>query len=388
MSSQLETEALELKRAALESLVAEYEKEARAVLPLPFTVATECVRPSLGTTVNVCYLRALRLLGWRELFGPRLNARLLELAGRRAAAHVDHQCLDDILGCMQRMMIGVPRLVHSDDELFVLEEDECGVCSGLGNIGEPVCTFEAGLLAGALEQVYRKPVSVAETKCWGLGDKICRFEAHIGVPPPPSPDPLEVIASLAARAAQAAELLERLRERERELERLATTDALTGLYNRRVLFERLAAEIDRHLRYGCPLALAVFDIDNFKGLNDTHGHQAGDQALAALGQVLRCETRCVDTAARYGGEEFAVLMPETCLDAAAAAAERLRQRVQATRLGPAPLTVSVGVSAVPPCVPDVDALMAAADAALYEAKRSGKNRVVVNPTSCRGGGRP
>ncbi|MCX7597240.1 MAG: GGDEF domain-containing protein, partial [Armatimonadetes bacterium] len=204
------------------------------------------------------------------------------------------------------------------------------------------------------------------------------FEARIGVTPSPGPDPLEVIAALAARAAQASELLVRLREREKELERLATTDELTGLYNRRIFFERLVAEMDRHLRYGRPLALLVIDLDNFKQINDTYGHQVGDQVLAALGQVLREYVRTTDTVARYGGEEFAVLVPETHLEGAAVAAERLRQCVQAATLAPVPMTVSIGVAAVPPCLPDPDALMAAADAALYQAKRTGKNRVAVS----------
>lgn len=378
MSSQLETEALRLKQAALETLVAEYAQEARATAPLPWADLLDCQRPTMGDAVSLSYLRALRLLGWRDLFGPRLNARLLEQAGRRAAARLEFRDLDDILACLQRMMVGVPHVVQAEKDLLIVEEEECAVCSGLANIGEAVCSFEAGLLAGALEAIHQKPVAVVETKCWGLGDRVCRFEAQIGVESAPGPDPLEVIAALAARAAQASELLARLREREKELERLATTDELTGLCNRRVLYERMAAEIDRHLRYGHPLALLVLDLDNFKSINDTYGHQAGDQTLAAVGQVLRSHTRATDVAARCGGEEFAVLMPDTGLEGAAAAAERLRASVQRTVAAPIPLTVSIGVAAVPPCPPDADALMAAADAVLYEAKRAGKDRVVVN----------
>lgn len=378
MSSQLETEALRLKQAALEALVAEYTREAQSALPLRWADLLSCERATMGDSVSLSYLRALRLLGWRELFGPRLNARLLEQAGRRAAARLEFRDLNDVLACLQRMMVGVPRVEREEEDWLVVEEQECAVCSGLANIGEAVCSFEAGLLAGALEAIRQRPVGVVETKCWGLGDRVCRFEARIGARPSPAPDPLEVIAALAARAAQASELLARLREREKELERLATTDELTGLHNRRVLYDRMAAEIDRHLRYGHPIALLVLDLDNFKSVNDTYGHQVGDQTLAGVGQVLRSRTRATDVAARYGGEEFAVLMPDTDLDGATAAAERLRGCVQRMVAAPVPLTVSIGVAAIPPCPADADALMAAADAALYEAKRAGKNCVVAS----------
>ncbi|MCX7598193.1 MAG: hypothetical protein N2512_04925, partial [Armatimonadetes bacterium] len=221
MSSQLEAEALRLKQAALETLITEYAREAAATEPVRWAELVECHRPTMGDAVSLYYLRAVRLLGCREIFGPRLNSRLLQQAGRRAASRLEFRDLDDVLACLQRMMVGVPRVVSKDEDALIFEEDECAVCSGLANLGEAVCSFEAGLLAGALEQIRCKPVTAAEVKCWGLGDRVCRFEARIGVTPSPGPDPLEVIAALAARAAQASELLVRLREREKELERLA-----------------------------------------------------------------------------------------------------------------------------------------------------------------------
>lgn len=379
MATELEAEALRLKSAALDGLIAEYMRQARVAGPIAWNELLCCERPTLGTKVNLHYLRAVRLLGWRELFGPRLSACLLEQAGRRAAARLGLRTLEDVLALLQAMMVGVPRVVCDTSEFFALEQYECAVCSGLKNLGEAVCSFETGLLAGALEVMRRQPVAVFETKCWGLGDEVCRFEAKIGAEAPPGPDPVEVIAALAARSAQASDLLVRLREREAQLQRLATTDELTGLRNRRAFYQHMAHEIARYMRYGHPVALAVLDVDNFKHVNDTRGHLLGDRTLAAVARLLCSRTRSVDVVARYGGDEFAVLMGDTALENAARAAERLRSCIERMAVaGAGPITVSIGVAAVPPCAPDADALMAAADSALYEAKRAGKNRVAVS----------
>ena len=159
----------------------------------------------------------------------------------------------------------------------------------------------------------------------------------------------------------------------------AATDALTGLANRRSFDEELALEWRRADRVGESLALIFADIDNFKQINDTYGHQAGDKVLAQVGKLLAARVRQVDFAARYGGEEFAVLVPETDLDGARALAQRLRKDVAKARIEVAedtelPVTASFGVAAKGELTRPEE-MIALADSALYEAKKRGKNRV-------------
>ncbi len=165
------------------------------------------------------------------------------------------------------------------------------------------------------------------------------------------------------------------------LQREALTDGLTELPNRRRLEEALGAELTRVRRYGGRFALVVADLDDFKQVNDRYGHLAGDDVLRAFAEVLRANVRDLDTAARYGGEEFALLLPETDLAGAERVAERIRKEMAARAIKTFPgavlhVTVSFGVAAHPESRTQ-DELFSAADEALYRAKASGKNQVVV-----------
>jgi diguanylate cyclase (GGDEF)-like protein len=190
-------------------------------------------------------------------------------------------------------------------------------------------------------------------------------------------------ALLASLAAQTGISLENVELHDR-VTRQAVTDELTGLFNHRRFQEVVTAEIAASHRYDRPLGLLMIDIDNFKRVNDTYGHQQGDLVLREVARALRDTCREIDEPARYGGEEMAVALPQTDLDGAYAIAERARTAVEALRIprldGAEPLrvTVSCGVAATSGAatVPDKDALIAAADAALYRAKHSGKNRTV------------
>ena len=157
-------------------------------------------------------------------------------------------------------------------------------------------------------------------------------------------------------------------------------DPLTTLANRRAFEERLAEETARYGRYPRPIALVMLDIDHFKKINDTYGHDAGDEVLEALGKILRAALRETDLPARLGGEEFVALLPETTLAAATDTAERLRARIEATQVSwhgeSIAVSASFGVAAAPDCVATPTALLEAADAALYAAKDAGRNRVV------------
>jgi diguanylate cyclase (GGDEF)-like protein len=163
---------------------------------------------------------------------------------------------------------------------------------------------------------------------------------------------------------------------EQQLRRLATTDELTGLGNRRHFVERAREAVAVARRYGQWCTLAVVDVDRFKRVNDRHGHQAGDQALIALAAVLKANLRATDLAARFGGDEFVALLPLTDPDAGKAAAERIRDAVR-RQCGSPELTVSIGIASVRGEGASLEELLARADQALYDAKGVGRNRISV-----------
>ncbi len=170
------------------------------------------------------------------------------------------------------------------------------------------------------------------------------------------------------------------KQAEAELERLVTHDPLTGLYNRKALDERLTSEIIRATRYDRPLSIFALDIDHFKQVNDTHGHQAGDAVLRSFAEVINKSIRNMDCAARYGGEEFLVILPETPLSNAKNLAERLRSKIaenhiQIEKNKVLNVTASIGVATFPKHAKSWRDLLKVADIAMYAAKKNGRNRV-------------
>ena len=167
-----------------------------------------------------------------------------------------------------------------------------------------------------------------------------------------------------------------------ELKARARTDDLTGLPNFRAFRERIDAELRRADRYPESFGVLVLDLDRFKKYNDTHGHLAGNEALRRVAQTIRETVRAVDFPARYGGEEFAVVLPQVDAAAAMAIAERVRASIEALPAPPngGPLTVSIGAAIYPADGGDREVLFRTADVRLYEAKESGRNRVVAGPT--------
>ncbi len=162
----------------------------------------------------------------------------------------------------------------------------------------------------------------------------------------------------------------------------AHRDPLTGLYNRRYLDATMVRELARCQREGQPLCVMMIDIDHFKQINDRHGHQAGDEVLRTLAHLLQQETRAGDVACRYGGEEFLMLLPNMPLEAARQRAEDYRMAMEARTLHfdgqPLSVRLSIGIACYPQHASGANALIVCADNALYQAKASGRNRVVVH----------
>ena len=181
-------------------------------------------------------------------------------------------------------------------------------------------------------------------------------------------------------------LMRKVTAAEQRLREIATTDGLTGLYNRRYLDDRLRNEIERAMRYRYPLSAIMFDIDLFKNINDTYGHDAGDKVLTTIARLAREGSREADIVGRYGGEEFVLVLPNTDGDAALAVAEKLRTAIMATPfcIGQETtinVTASFGVAELPHEEGgekfDYSRLICAADDALYAAKNAGRNRSVM-----------
>ena len=171
------------------------------------------------------------------------------------------------------------------------------------------------------------------------------------------------------------------REKARQFELMSITDPLTGLRNRRYLEERLAEELSRSERHSFAMSFLMIDIDDFKRYNDRYGHQTADRALRIIAGSLKSVLRKADVASRYGGEEFCVLLPQTAQREAIGIAERIQRKIEEAfycrggSQAPGPLTVSVGISSFSKTLRAPEAIIRAADSALYQAKSQGKNRV-------------
>lgn len=172
----------------------------------------------------------------------------------------------------------------------------------------------------------------------------------------------------------------------------AITDPLTGLWNRRRMSELLPPEVDRSLRFSHHLSLLIFDVDDFKRINDRDGHPQGDRVLRTVADVVREKTRTIDVAARYGGDEIALLLLETDFEGAVILAERLRIGVKEARIptrggDPLSVTISIGAATLPYAAGDVETLIDAADRALLRAKRAGKDQLRTAPAQTASAGR-
>jgi len=191
--------------------------------------------------------------------------------------------------------------------------------------------------------------------------------------------PLESLADFeitVARALEHAHLIRENKQLFKEVQRLAVTDGLTGLFNRHKLDEALGLEFERARRYRRPLSIIMIDMDDLKSINDSYGHPAGDAALKLAADVIRSQTRRVDMAARVGGDEFVVLLPEVELELALKIAERIFNKIRATREHEDMLSISGGAAQLRDDHASAKDLLRAVDDALYRAKRAGGQQVV------------
>jgi two-component system cell cycle response regulator len=221
-----------------------------------------------------------------------------------------------------------------------------------------------------------------------LEDKVTSIEAGADDFLPKPYNEVELNASIYAVLRTKA-LQDELRERNRQLEDLlakneilAATDPLIELFNRRHFVTILKKELNERKRYKQPVACLMIDVDHFKRINDSYGHEAGDSVLMEIAQVLKQSIREVDTVARWGGEEFIVLMPQADRGGVMGPASRILDAISSKRFEPIPderITVSIGIAFAGRSVDAVDKLVRAADFALYEAKRNGRNRIEIAP---------
>jgi len=196
-------------------------------------------------------------------------------------------------------------------------------------------------------------------------------------------DPSELRARIHA-GERIIELQDRLIRAQEALRELATHDPLTGLLNRRASFDSLLAELNRGCRTGNPVCLVMADLDHFKRINDTHGHQTGDEVLCEVARRMQSSLRPYDTLGRFGGEEFLLVLPGCKLEDGVKLAERICHLIRCepvkARNQPIDVSISLGVAVANSPVPaELEALLGSADAALYRAKEAGRNRAEFSP---------
>lgn len=287
---------------------------------------------------------------------------------------------------LSKYLAGTYRLIHAKDgaEAWDMLQDETEIELVITDINMPRLTGHQLLVKIRKSDDPRfknLPVIVMTT----TDDNVDRNLAFLNGANDFLTKPVDEI-ELQARVNVHYKLARTIRELEtsrRLLAEQATTDPLTHLKNRRAFFENGTKHISMARRYGTDVSIIVTDVDHFKKVNDTYGHQAGDDALVAVARVLIDMTRTEDTVARIGGEEFAILLPDTNRLGAAVLAERIRHAVQREQIvlngQIVPITVSVGVASFAVELTEtVDQLLSIADQRLYLAKKNGRNRICVN----------
>jgi diguanylate cyclase (GGDEF)-like protein len=246
--------------------------------------------------------------------------------------------------------------------------------------GEPVAFLEAGQTVGEISVLDDSPASATVLACERTRLLVVEEETFWRLTEASHEFAVNLLRLLAQRMRANNFTIRETSQQRRQFERDAIVDGLTGLHNRRWLDSTLPRLVQRFLRSGAPLSLQLLDIDFFKKVNDTYGHAAGDHVLRTVARIVVAALRPTDLAARFGGEEFVILLPDTDLDGACVAAERLRSAVAATAIEIpdgrtiGPVTISLGVAELT-ATDDAAAILWRADEALYRAKEGGRNAV-------------
>ncbi len=370
-------------------------------------LAVDSLQPRAFDEVHRTVLeRAARLVGafleqvraFETVKREARDFRLLhELSRRMALCEREHELVDRVVACLVERFpepAGGVVLVREDGEL-----EMAAATGGWAGLRGTVLPRGRGLVGWVLASRnylhYDRARPGGRRPLFGPGVDVPEFQSLLLYPLQAHGEVLGVLCLASAQAGafdapavafceilarQAGQGLLQLRSLA-ELRRLATTDPLTGLANRRAFLDRLEAEVARSRRYPQPLALVMVDVDHFKRVNDVHGHPAGDEVLRRIAGVLRSLARETDLVARYGGEEFALLLPNTDEAGARALAGRIRASVAAAGIPwedrTLRVTASLGVSALEGEADAPEQLVSRADRALYVAKRTGRNRVVV-----------
>ena len=300
-----------------------------------------------------------------ELMRTRLPTDVVQALTDREGSNVEYKRADgrDVMGTLRR----VPALRWA--AVVEMPRAEAFRQAGAGGTGVLLIGL---LLAAALAAYIGSFIVRPLQRLSGVAAKVAAGDLSVELPTGAGGEVgqlTQVFKNLVARV--------REREGQGELERLSVTDGLTGLYNRRHLMGTLANEVQRSRRLRRAFSVLLADVDHFKQYNDTHGHLGGDAVLVKIAEILRQTTRGVDSVARYGGEEFLVMLIEAPIATAAAVGERLRARVAAEEFGGGRVTVSVGAAEYPTHGETPEELIASADAAMYQAKNEGRDRVIV-----------
>jgi diguanylate cyclase (GGDEF)-like protein len=336
----------------------------------------------------------------------RLRLRLWEFAARNPVARLMQMALDEI-EVLTGSLIGFYHFVDEDQNSLALQAwstrtqaefckaegeglhypiDQAGVWVDCVRERRPVIhndyaslKHRKGMPAGHADVVRELVVPTMRdgkiVAILGIGNKKTDYDQQ-------DVEQVSHIAEIVWSIVEYHRAAEQIRVLNGQLEHLAMTDDLTGLANRRSFFIRGGEEIKRARRYQVPLSLIMLDIDGFKNINDSYGHETGDLVLQRIANTLLKNIRAVDAVARLGGEEFSVLLPSTQSEDAVKLAERLRLAVEAEsfeireqqRMS---VTASIGVAAYGDDTPDLDALLRNADAAMYQAKNQGRNRLIL-----------
>lgn len=300
-------------------------------------------------------------------------------------------CLKN-LSALSIALLGEDGVVIDANRGFTLLASFSGSMSGLWNAADLFLNPVFSQLAGVAETqgcVYQGILNMGSINgvCRSVHGSVYRTGKHLLVVAEPDILELERLNAMVIGLNDELTEMQRdlvrsnreLRQNEAKIRELMLTDPLTGLANRRRLSDRLEEEILRFQRDGRPLCLVMADIDHFKRINDTYGHDVGDDVIRMIASSLQEEIRKVDLAARFGGEEFVVIMPDCVVDDAIKVAERVRSCVEATKSAPVEfaVTASFGVAEFRGVGDTAHALLKRADQALYVAKEGGRNRVEV-----------